>query len=171
MSKQLLLMLGLAVIVGTGMHLTQNQPVPFWGYPKPSELLVPIAFAGADVVSPDSAFVAADKPYEITYSMCMGLFSKRKKENIHFIDARDPKLYTEGHIPGAVNIPFEKIAQYHDSLAQFPKADLAVVYCDGGDCHLSHDLSDQMNTEGWKRLAVYTGGWTEWSKETDFIEK
>ena len=128
------------------------------------------AFAAPAGSPTDSAFVPAEKAYEVKLPTVIALFMAHKKNNVHFIDARDPKLYSAGHIPGAINIPFEKLAQYSDSLNPFPKSELQVLYCDGGDCHLSHDLAEHMLSQGWHRVAVYTGGWTEWSKETDFIE-
>ena len=165
-------MVGLSVLLGVGSRVVQDKPTPWWGFPKPIELIKPrMAIAGADAVSPDSAFVAAEKPYDIDLSTVMGLYMKRKKNNVHFIDAREPKIFAEGHIAGADNIPFEQVAAYADSLKKYPKTDLYVLYCDGGDCRLSHDLAESMLGQGWKRLAVYTGGWAEWSKEaTDFIE-
>jgi rhodanese-related sulfurtransferase len=102
--------------------------------------------------------------------MVMGLYMKRKKNNVHFLDAREPELFQAGHIPGARNVPFEQVAKYGDSLKTIPQADLLVLYCDGGDCHQSHDLAEYLLANGWQRVAVYTGGWEEWSKETDFVE-
>jgi rhodanese-related sulfurtransferase len=171
LSGQVLTVVALSVLLGLGARVVQKQPVPFWGFPKPVELIQPkAAFAGAESISPDSAFAPSDKPYEVDISMAMGLYMKRKKSNIHFIDAREPELYAEGHIPGAQNIPFERIATYGDSLKTLPKSDLFVLYCDGGDCHQSHDLAEYMLANGWQRITVYTGGWAEWSKETDFVD-
>jgi rhodanese-related sulfurtransferase len=128
------------------------------------------AVAAPEKSSLDSIFVPADNAYEVKLQTIISLCMSRKKNNVHFIDARDPKLYLAGHIPGAINIPFEKLDRYSDSLKLLPKSDLQVLYCDGGDCHLSHDLADQMLSQGWHRVAVYIGGWIEWSKETDLIE-
>jgi rhodanese-related sulfurtransferase len=168
--RQTLVMCGIAVLLGLGARAVQKKPVPFWGYPKPIALIQPkAAIAGANSVSVDSAFVPAEKPYDIDFATVMGLFMKRKKENIPFIDAREHQLYEAGHITGAINIPFERLADCISTLEQIHKDQLVTLYCDGGDCHLSHDLAEFMIGEGWKRLAVYTGGWEEWSKETDFV--
>ncbi len=167
LSRQLLVLVGVSIILGLGARTVQKSTIPFWGFPKPIELITPReAFAVDDAVSPDSAFAPADKPYAVKLSTVMGLYMKRKKNNVHFVDARESKLYGEGHIPGAVNIPFEHVAE-QEAIA-IPKDDLIVVYCDGGDCHLSHDLAAYMLEGGWKRIAVYEGGWAEWSTETDF---
>jgi rhodanese-related sulfurtransferase len=156
-----------------GARVVQKNPVPFWGFPKAIELVQPkIALAESNVTSPDSAFVPSDKAYMVDQATTMLLFMKRSKYNVHFLDARDPTLYNAGHIPGAKNIPFEKVADHSDEVAAMPKGDLYLLYCDGGDCHLSKDLAEYMQGQGFKRLAVYEGGWAEWSKEApDFIEK
>lgn len=170
LSRQLLLLVGVSVLLGLGARTMQHKTVPIWGFPKEIETIVVPPDAGAvDNVSPDSAFAPADKPYEIKLATVMGLYMKRKKNNVHFVDAREPKLFGEGHIPGAVNIPFEHVAE-QEAIA-IPKSDLVVIYCDGGDCHLSKDLAAYMNEGGWKRVAVYEGGWAEWSAETDFESK
>lgn len=171
LSRQLLVLVGASVLLGLGARVVQKPATPFWGFPKPLETIAitPDAQAADAAASPDSAFAPADKPYAIKLATVQGLYMKRKKISVHFVDARDPKLYAEGHIPGAVNIPFEKLSENRATLDSIPKTDLVVTYCDGGDCHLSHDLSEQMNTEGWKRVAVYEGGWAEWSTETEFV--
>jgi len=171
LTKQLLMMVGVAILLGLGARTVQKNPVPFWGFPKPVELLkAPAAIAAPEMVSPDSAFVPADKPYEVDFATAMGLYMKRKKASVHFIDARLPELYNAGHIPGAMNIPVEKYDDFADSLKALPKGDLIVAYCEGEECHDSHDLAERMNANGWKRIAVFTAGWAEWSEETDFVE-
>jgi len=154
--KQILILVGLSIVLSLGSQAVQKKAVPLWGFPKPIALVQPkAAMAGADAVSPDSAFAPSDSVYAADLSAAMGLYMKRKKANVHFIDARDPKVFADGHIPGATNIPFEQVVQYADSLKKFPKMDLCLLYCDGGDCHLSHDLAEHMLAHGWKRLVVY----------------
>lgn len=172
LSRQFFIMLAAAVLLGLGARVVQKNPVPFWGFPKPLELIQPkVAIAETNAVTPDSAFAPSDKAYLVDQSATMILFMKRTKYNVHFIDARDPALYDAGHIPGAKNIPFEKVGQYADQIGAMPTGDLYLLYCDGGDCHLSKDLAEYMLGRGFKRLAVYEGGWAEWSTETEFVEK
>jgi rhodanese-related sulfurtransferase len=171
LSRQLLVLVGVSVLFGLGARVVQKQTVPFWGFPKPIEMIQPRQAMADPATSTDSAFVPADQPYLIDYATASVLYGKRTKNNIHFVDARDVKLYAEGHIPGAVNIPFERVEENQAKLDSIPKTDLVLCYCDGGDCHLSKDLAAKMIENGWKRLAVYEGGWAEWSKESDFVAK
>lgn len=148
----------------------QENPVPFWGFPEPIKLLpTPPDAKAIERVSPDEAFKPADFPYEVDYGAAMGLYSKRKRESIHFIDAREPDLFAAGHIPGAVNIPYEFLGEHIKKLDAIPKNELIVIYCDGGDCHLSHDLAEMALSQGYRRLCVFVEGWEVWSAESDFI--
>lgn len=51
------------------------------------------------------------------------------KEDIFLIDVRTESLYAEGHIPGAVNMPLEKLSFMVD---QIPKDKKIVLYCGNG---------------------------------------
>jgi rhodanese-related sulfurtransferase len=171
-SKQFLAMLAVAVLLGLGARMIQKTTVPFWGFPKAIELVQPkAALAESASATPDSAFAPSEQAYLVDQATTMVLYMKRTKYNVHFIDAREPALYVAGHIPGAVNLPFEQVTKFESQFSKMPSGDLYVLYCDGGDCHLSKDLAEYMQGRGYKRLAVYEGGWLEWSKETDLIEK
>lgn len=160
-----------AVLLGAGARILHKEPIPLWGYPKAMEMIQPKStFAQPSSVSPDSVFAPADFPYKVNLSEAMGLYMKRKKMGIDFIDTREHELYREGHITGAVNIPYVKLADYADSLERIPKDRILVLYCDGGECTLSLDLAEYLIPAGWKRVAVFEGGWAAWSAETDFVE-
>ena len=38
-----------------------------------------------------------------------------------------------------------------------------VLYCDGVDCPMSHDLGEKMLPLGYTNLLQYKNGWDEWS--------
>lgn len=84
-----------------------------------------------------------------------------RKELAIFVDARSEDKYLAGHVPGAVSLPTETYREGEGRLYA-PKGGLLVVYCDGGDCELSHELASLLLKQGWKRLRVYEGGWEEW---------
>jgi len=55
------------------------------------------------------------------------------KQNVIIIDLRDRHEYNSGHIPGAVNIPYEDLENHGN---QFPKGNLLIFYCDRGNISL-----------------------------------
>ncbi|CAN3376346.1 hypothetical protein DIURU_004084 [Diutina rugosa] len=86
------------------------------------------------------------------------------------VDVREPVEYEEGHIPGAVNLPFKSSPgalglSPDDFLDAFgfnkPDAnDLLVFYCLGGvRSTAAEELAD---TFGYKHRANYVGSWEDW---------
>ncbi len=80
------------------------------------------------------------------------------------IDARRPDDYAAGHIPGARNIFAYDFAAHIPELITLPRTKPILIYCDGGQCELSHMVAEQLRTLGFQRLYVYEGGWDEWRR-------
>ena len=74
------------------------------------------------------------------------------------IDVRPAEEYAAGHIPGAVSVPLDELA---DRLAELPADQEIVAYCRGAYCVLSHDAVRLLTTHGRtaRRLA---DGMLEW---------
>lgn len=85
---------------------------------------------------------------------------------ILLIDARPPDLFAAGHIHGAINIyPLQDDRDaYLRSIMDLNHSKTIIVYCDGGDCDLSHDVAKDLKNFAFNRVFIYHGGWNEWSK-------
>ncbi|MEX1298480.1 MAG: rhodanese-like domain-containing protein [Desulfotignum sp.] len=80
-----------------------------------------------------------------------------------FLDARSPAEYEQGHIQGAVNLPWHEVDNYFETviMALDPEA-MVITYCDGEACPLSHDLAVFLKDLGFTRVKVLVNGWTLW---------
>jgi len=79
------------------------------------------------------------------------------------LDARSPGEYAEGHIPGAINIPYESLAEHMETLAYEATPDQPVVtYCKGPKCDLSHQLATELRLLGYENVVVFKAGWEGW---------
>ncbi|GAA3349499.1 metalloregulator ArsR/SmtB family transcription factor [Amorphoplanes nipponensis] len=74
------------------------------------------------------------------------------------VDVRPTEEYTAGHIPGAVSIPLDQLA---DRLADLPDGTDVVAYCRGAYCVLAHDAVRLLHTHG-RRAARLADGMLEW---------
>lgn len=72
--------------------------------------------------------------------------------NVTIIDLRDRDEYDEGHIPTAVNIPYEELDEQKQRL---PKNNLLIFYCDRGNISLL--ASRDMVKEGYNIKSLYGG--------------
>ena len=81
------------------------------------------------------------------------------------LDARSPAEYAEGHIPGAINIPYDELPQYLETLQFEAATDQSVVcYCRGPLCDFSDHLATELRLMGYGDVKVYRGGWDEWTE-------
>jgi rhodanese-related sulfurtransferase/DNA-binding transcriptional ArsR family regulator len=73
------------------------------------------------------------------------------------LDVRPEREYAAGHIPGAVSIPLDELA---DRLAELPAVEI-VAYCRGEYCVLSYDAVRLLTAHG-RRAVRLADGMLEW---------
>jgi rhodanese-related sulfurtransferase len=74
------------------------------------------------------------------------------------LDVRPAEEYTAGHIPGAISIPLDELA---DRLAELPDNEQIVAYCRGAYCVLAHDAVRILTTHGHTATRL-ADGMLEW---------
>jgi len=81
-----------------------------------------------------------------------------------FVDARPVSLYAEGHIAGALNVPWQQVNDHIDGfLEKVPDAaTIVITYCDGEACELSEDLAVMLQDLGYTNVKVLINGWSLW---------
>jgi len=87
------------------------------------------------------------------------------QENAYIIDARDPAAFAEGHIPGSINIPYDRLPDYLETLElEVPMDGQVVCYCWSPTCDFSDQLATELKILGYENIRVYTGGWEHWTE-------
>jgi rhodanese-related sulfurtransferase len=84
--------------------------------------------------------------------------------SVMVIDARNEHEFAEGHLPKARNIFAMEFQQYIPELIGMNKDIRVIVYCGGGQCELSHELSNNLIGLGFKKVYIYLGGWDDWKQ-------
>jgi rhodanese-related sulfurtransferase len=134
-------------------------PSPSSSAPLPPDMNDPLGLGAASAGNFDVPDVA--RPLQIQISRVKQFFDA--KEAV-FVDARDASEYAEGHIPGAINLPYDDVVTDPERLEKFdPKGKPIIVYCGGGTCELSMNLGFALVNAGKKKVLVFMGGWPEWS--------
>lgn len=129
-------------------------PEPSSGY---NEITDPMAVgAGTEAAQiPD-----LDRPIQSELAGVKRLFDAGA---IVFVDAREPDEYAEGHIPGAISMPYDEVSGEPERLENLQAEGKAIaVYCGGGACELSLNLAWDLIYAGQKKVLVYMGGFPEW---------
>ncbi len=82
------------------------------------------------------------------------------------IDSREPELYEISRIGNAINIfPYQEPSEYFKALRNVPEGKTIIVYCEGGNCDLSHLVAKDLINLGYKNVLLYLGGFEEWEKK------
>jgi rhodanese-related sulfurtransferase len=88
-----------------------------------------------------------------------------------FLDARSPEVYAEGHIQGAVSLPWEQFeSRFGDTMADTPQDTMIITYCDGETCNLSKELALALIGKGYTNVRVLVNGWTLWEERNLPVE-
>ena len=126
----------------------------------------PAAAAPATVAVPVAAKVDLpfvpdlDQPIEVKLANVKKFFDAGAAL---FVDAREASEYAEGHIAGALSVPFDDAVKKPALLEPFKRAGKPLIlYCSGGDCELSKDLARNMLAEGIRKVLVFTDGLPAW---------
>jgi rhodanese-related sulfurtransferase len=100
------------------------------------------------------------EPKAIKLDFAFKLFN----DGIKFIDSRSAEEFAEGHVKGAVNIPFYGSENYLDVINGLNKNEIVVTYCSSADCDISILSGEELFEMGFKRVYVFIGGYDEWTK-------
>ena len=81
----------------------------------------------------------------------------RHPDHLFVLDVRTPQEYAEGHVPGAVNVPYDQLAS---RLADVPKDKDVVLYCKSG--RRAGIAADVLTANGYTRLSHLEGDMHAW---------
>jgi rhodanese-related sulfurtransferase len=102
---------------------------------------------------------AADGPLLIDRRQLKTLLSTG---NTVLIDARTPDEFAEGHLPDAINIPFELLGEYVERMEALPRQARLVCYCEGPPCDKGEMLARELFGKGFAGAAFYNDGLDDW---------
>jgi len=86
-----------------------------------------------------------------------------KRDTTLFLDARPHNQFVEGHIQGALSLPWHDVdAHIVDLFDRLAHAETIITYCDGESCHLSHELALFLKDMTPADVHVLVNGWAVW---------
>lgn len=87
-----------------------------------------------------------------------------KVKNVTIIDVRSAKSFAEGHIPGAINIPFDRFNSFEGTEKEYPglkKDGFNYVYCYELQCNLATKACMKFASLGYPVKEI-KGGYNAW---------
>lgn len=88
-----------------------------------------------------------------------------EENKVKLVDVRRSEDYQVAHIPGALSIPKEELA---DNTMQLSKDEITVVYCYNQQCHLGAEACLILAEYGYP-VMLLEGGFKTWTEDFRFI--
>jgi rhodanese-related sulfurtransferase len=86
-----------------------------------------------------------------------------KKEDMILVDALNTVEYRRRHIPGSVNIPYNKATEKAKKLLPDKKKEI-IIYCENERCHASLIVAKKLISLGYKNVIEFSGGVEGWEQ-------
>ena len=94
-----------------------------------------------------------------------------KNKKVIFLDARPESFYIEGHIKGALSLPWETAEEKcFDVVEKIPTDMPIITYCDGTNCELCDKLAVFLCDLGFEHVSALINGWTVWNRNNLPVE-
>ncbi len=85
------------------------------------------------------------------------------KDTTVVIDARPPRKFKKGNVPGSVNVPTTRFDEQKASLPEDKGSEL-IFYCGGYQCSLSTKGAAMAKSLGYSNVKVFQAGYPAWKK-------
>ena len=89
----------------------------------------------------------------------------KKDQSLFVLDVRTPEEYAAGHVPGAVNVPYDQVASH---LAEIPKDKDVVLYCRSG--RRTGLAAEVLEANGYTKLGHLQGDMQAWLQDGRPVE-
>jgi rhodanese-related sulfurtransferase len=136
----------LAVLLG-GVAMAANAAEPAAATKAAS---VPAAVPAANAPAPQFALPDMSQAALLEHQA-------KHADHLFVLDVRSPEEFREGHVPGAVNVPYDQIAA---RIAEVPKDKDVVLYCRSG--RRAGIAADVLAANGYTRLSHLEGDMPAW---------
>lgn len=90
----------------------------------------------------------------------------RKDPQLFVLDVRTPQEFAAGHVPGAVNVPYDQVGA---RLAEIPRDKDVVIYCRTG--RRTGLAAEVLGANGYERLSHLDGDMTAWLERNRPVKK
>jgi len=151
-------------------HLRELLQHPAWlAFLAGALLLVSLlASVGARAADPAAAATPVAAPAKMKPISADALLQERARQpqQVFVLDVRSPQEFAEGHVPGAVNVPYDQVAV---RLAEIPRDKDVVLYCRSG--RRAGLAADVLAANDYKRLLHLDGDMQAWTAQGRPVEK
>ena len=84
-----------------------------------------------------------------------------RRDKFTLVETLAEDHFRQGHLPGAINLPPDKIHDRASKVLPDKSAEI-VVYCSSATCTASERATEELERQGYERVLRYVGGTQDW---------
>lgn len=107
------------------------------------------------------SYTAAAADRTLTEADVAARMLSHEPSNWLILDVRTPQEYADGHVPGAINIPYDKVEAQLERLGTDHNREL-LVYCRSG--HRAKIAAETLHQHGFSNISFLEGNMPLWIK-------
>ena len=107
---------------------------------------------------PDTSHVPSNTTLQVDFPVVYKLW---KQKQAVFVDARSAAHFRRGHIPGAINVPINRIVMHLKDLPTDKETPL-ITYCGSITCPNAYQLMDVLLGHGYYNVRFFPRGLRGW---------
>ncbi len=151
-----------ALCIGLLVNQFQDVPLPFVYRNKAERMQDSVQRIGIPLPEP------IPKPQsQLPETLSLEEFSSLVDSRVGVIlDARPEIFYRFGHVPSALSLPRDGFETGYALLRDKLEADRSqplVIYCSSASCEDAALVKESLLALGFNNLAIFEGGWSEWT--------
>ena len=113
--------------------------------------------------------LAQSQPQTISTERLSDLLKGKGRHAVTLVDVRSWVEYQDAHLPGAIEIPPDAIAERLREKIKDKRREL-VFYCGGGHCPYAVEAANAASDLGYTKLWVYQDGLAAWQEAKNPVE-
>lgn len=136
----------------------------------PRDREVAVTFTGSEA-KPSAVQLAVKQPYKVPEAKLVSVEKMKAlvaqgpaQGGFFLFDARPAPMYAEGHIPGALSLPYAQFKEKAAAALPSDKAAPIIFYCAGETCTLGPFSAREAEKLGYSNVKVFHGGMPAWKK-------
>jgi rhodanese-related sulfurtransferase len=158
--------MAVSTLIGIIHNAVRSRPMPLV---PDSRTASPLNESNTGELKPESTDAESSHPAIVTVEQVKSMLDD---PYAFIIDARSEEEFGEGHIPGALNIPYDRFVEFYNYVTETIPMDARVVcYCRSVTCDFSDHLSEELKIAGYENVSIFRDGWDAWIEAENEVER
>lgn len=157
-----------AILVGISLNQFRDVPLSLSYQTKQQRLEKSVSHLTEAAANKEVKSKSGKSFHAFPENLSLGEFEELvNQKSALILDARPEIFHRLGHVPGSLALPRDEFENYYRKLQEKLEKDKdqpLAIYCSSSTCEDSVLVAETLKKLGYTQVAVFHGGWDEWTQ-------